>query len=40
MKKKVIYVGLDVHKDTIVVARACGRQRAVVVVKIGNDWMS
>jgi hypothetical protein len=30
MKKSLIYVALDVHKDSIVVAMATGRQQAVV----------
>jgi transposase len=38
MRKSLVYVGLDVHKETIVVAMASGRQRAVVVRKIANDW--
>ena len=38
MKKSLIYVGLDVHKETIVIARASGRQKAVVVRKIANDY--
>jgi hypothetical protein len=38
MSKSVSYVGLDVHKDTIVIAMAMGKQRAVVVSKIANDW--
>jgi transposase len=39
MRKSLIYVGLDVHKETIVVARAIGKQRAEVVRKIPNDWV-
>lgn len=38
MKKSLIYVGLDVHKDSIVVAMATRRQPAVVVQRIVNDW--
>jgi transposase len=38
MKKSLIYVGLDVHKNSIVVAMATGRQLAVVVREIPNDW--
>jgi len=38
MAKSLVYVGLDVHKDTIVIARAIGKQRAEVVRKIPNDW--
>jgi len=38
MSKSVTYVGLDVHKETIVIAKAAGRQRAEVVKKIPNDW--
>jgi transposase len=38
MKKSLVYVGLDVHKETIVVAMAVRRQPAVVVRKIVNDW--
>jgi transposase len=39
MKKSLIYVGLDVHKDSIVVAMATRRQPAVVVRRMINDWM-
>ena len=39
MKKSLIYVGLDVHKDSIVVAMATKRQPAVVVRKMLNDWV-
>jgi transposase len=39
MRKSLIYVGLDVHKGTIVIAMAAGRGRAVVVRKIANDWV-
>jgi transposase len=39
MRKSLIYVGLDVHKETIVIARATGKQRAEVVRKIPNDWV-
>jgi transposase len=39
MKKSLIYVGLDVHKETIVVAMAVGKQPAVVVRKLPNDWI-
>jgi transposase len=38
MKGSLIYVGLDVHKDTIVIARASGRKKAEVVRKIANDY--
>ncbi len=38
MKKSLVYVGLDVHKDSIVVAMAAGRQPAVVVQRISSDW--
>lgn len=38
MKSSLVYVGLDVHKDSIVVATAVGRRPAVVVRKILNDW--
>lgn len=38
MRKSLIYVGLDVHKETVIIARAIGRLRAVVVRKIPNDW--
>jgi transposase len=38
MKKSLIYVGLDVHKDSIVVAMAVGKQAAVVVQRILSDW--
>ncbi len=38
MRKSVIYVGLDVHKETIVIAKVEGRARAVVVRKIPNHW--
>src|SRR5208283_2785854 len=36
----VTYVGLDVHKDTIVVAMARGRQPAVLVRTIPNDLLT
>lgn len=39
MKKSLIYVGLDVHKDSIVVAMAAKRQPAVVVRRLLNDWV-
>jgi transposase len=39
MKKSLVYVGLDVHKDSIVVAMATGRHPAVVVQKMVNDWV-
>ena len=39
MKKSLIYVGLDVHKDSITVAKACDKQPAVVVGKLPNDWL-
>jgi hypothetical protein len=38
MAKSLVYVGLDVHKETIVIARSIGRQRAEVARKIPNDW--
>jgi transposase len=38
MKKSLIYVGLDVHKATIVIAMAAGKQPGVVVRTIPNDW--
>jgi transposase len=38
MKKSLVYVGLDVHKDSITVAKAAGKDPAVVVRKIINDW--
>jgi transposase len=38
MKSSIIYVGLDVHKETIVIARASGRTKAEVVRKISNDY--
>jgi transposase len=38
MKKSLIYVGLDVHKNSIVIAMATGRNRAMVVRTIPNDW--
>jgi len=38
MKKSLIYVGLDVHKDSTVIAMATGKDRAVVVRTIPNDW--
>jgi len=38
MKKSVIYVGLDVHKDSIVAAMATKKQPAVVVRRMLNDW--
>ncbi len=37
MKKSLVYVGLDVHKDSIVVSMAVGRNQAVVVRAIPND---
>jgi transposase len=40
MKKSLVYVGLDVHKETIVVAYAVGRGAAKVVRSIANDWPS
>jgi transposase len=36
--RSLVYVGLDVHKDSITVAKAVGKEPAVVVRKIGNDW--
>ncbi len=39
MRTSVTYVGLDVHKETIVVAMARGRRPAVLVRTIPNDWM-
>ena len=38
MKKSLVYVGLDVHKDSIVVAHALRRQPAVAWGRISNDW--
>jgi transposase len=38
MKKSLIYVGLDVHKDSIVIAMATGKQQAVVVRAIPSEW--
>jgi transposase len=40
MRTSVTYVGLDVHKDTIVVAMARGRQSAVLVRTVPNDWLA
>jgi transposase len=37
MKKSLVYVGLDVHKDSIVIATAAGKNGAVVVGTIPND---
>ena len=39
MKKRLIYDGLDVHKDSMVVAMAAKRQPAVVVRRLLNDWV-
>ncbi len=39
MKKSLIYVGLDVHKDSIVIATTAGRKPAVVADTIPNDWV-
>jgi len=39
MKRSLIYVGLDVHKGSIVIAMATRRQMAVVVRRIPNDWV-
>ena len=38
MKQSLIYVGLDVHKDSIVLAMATRKQPAVVLRKMPNDW--
>ena len=38
MKKSLIYVGLDVHKNTITIAVGKGKQQVVVVGTIPNDW--
>jgi transposase len=38
MRKSLIYVGLDVHKNSIVIAAAIGRGEATVVRTIVNDW--
>lgn len=38
MKKSLVYVGLDVHKDSITVARARDKEPAVLVDKLPNDW--
>jgi transposase len=40
MRTKVIYIGLDVHKDTIAVATARGREPAAVLEVIQNDWVT
>jgi transposase len=39
MKKSLIHVGLDVHKNSIVIAMAVGRGEATVVRTIVNDWV-
>ena len=39
MKKNLLYVGLDVHKDSIVIAVAHeGREAAAKWKTIPNDW--
>jgi hypothetical protein len=38
MKKSLIHVGLDVYKDSLVVAMATGRQAAMVLQRIRSDW--
>jgi transposase len=41
MKKIVRYIGMDMHKESIVIAVADrGRAVAEVVATIGNDWLS
>lgn len=40
MKRNVVYVGLDVHKDTIAIATARGREPASVLEIIRHDWLS
>jgi transposase len=40
MRKSVIYVGLDVHKSSIVIAAATGQGEATIVGTILNDWMT
>lgn len=40
MRKSLIYVGLDVHKNSIVIAMATGKGEAVIVRTIVNDWVS
>jgi transposase len=40
MRTSLIYVGLDVHKDTIAVATAQGRQPAAVLEIIRHDWQA
>lgn len=40
MKTSVIYVGLDVHKDTIAIAIARGREPASVLKVIRHDWVT
>jgi transposase len=39
VKKSLVYVGLDVHKNSIVIAMAAGKQQAVFVKTIPNDWV-
>jgi transposase len=38
MRKSIVYVGLDVHKDTIAVGMAVRREEPVLVTNIPNDW--
>jgi transposase len=38
MKKSLIYVGLDVHKDSVVAGTATKREPAVLVGRMLNDW--
>jgi transposase len=38
--KSLIYVGLDVHKNSIVIAMAVGKGEATVVRTIVNDWVT
>lgn len=38
MRKSLVYVGLDVHKNFIVIAIAIGRAEAVFVARIVDDW--
>ena len=38
MSTSVVYVGLDVHKDSIVIAMAAGKKPADGGSTIPNDW--
>ena len=40
MRKSLVYVGLDVHKDSIVIATTIGRGEATFVCTIINDWVT